>query len=308
VSPAYRRLITLPFTYLAVVATAFLIVDLQPGDPARLILGTRATPAALDSFRNAHGYDRPFLERFARFSWNALQLDLGDSLVQRRPVRTIIFERLSNSARIILTALLLVLFASVLPCLLLSNPRFRFPRLVFGHFLSAVSATPPYVVAIILLLSGGVIAGDVLFFDNIRPTTWILPSLALAAYPAGLLFQLLAQELERTSFSLYALRARAFGFRYRHILFREILRNAAIPAVASLANSVAYFLTGSVFVEAVFGVPGIGLFTYDSIRNKDVPALLGCVVIFAALVCLLSTVFEFCLWLLDPSRRIDADA
>ncbi|MGH8549175.1 MAG: ABC transporter permease subunit, partial [Methylococcales bacterium] len=179
------------------------------------------------------------------------------------------------------------------------------PWLVWlDRFWVAAAAARAYVLAVLLLMVfGGWLELVPTIFDSGQPSSWILPALTLAAYPTAIVLKLFHQEIEVAHRSLYAIRARAMGFSKPFILLAEILPNAITPALAALANSLAFFITGTFFVKVVFGVTGLGSLTYEVIRNNDLALLMGLCIVFAAAISIISTALEVALILSNPRLR-----
>src|SRR3712207_5126426 len=135
------------------------------------------------------------------------------------------------------------------------------------------------------------------------PRSWILPPLVLAAYPTGVVLRLFEHQLRAALSSQYSLRAHSLGFRHRQALFFEALPNALTPSLAALANGLAFFVTGTLFVEVAFGMQGLGGLTYEAVRNKNIPVLVAVCILFTVAITLISTLLEVALILLNPKSR-----
>lgn len=287
------------------VSLAFLLVYALPGDTARLILGQRASAETLEQFRSASGLDQPLASQYVTFIERAAHWDFGESLSQRRAVGDLILERAPQTIKLAFVALTLVfLFAFLMPLLVaLFQPIHRL------HWLSglcgAFAAMPPYVLAVAILLFFGSWLGWVpVLFDPQRLTSWLLPALVLAAYPIAIVVKLFSQQIEIIFRQPYVLRAKAYGFSARTILLTEILPNALTPALGALANNLAIFVTGSFFVEVVFGITGLGGLTYEAIRNRDLPLLMGICITYAVFITMISALLEAALLAANPKMRL----
>ncbi|MGH8759145.1 MAG: ABC transporter permease subunit [Burkholderiales bacterium] len=167
--------------------------------------------------------------------------------------------------------------------------------------LAVLALAPPYVLAIAgLLVGAGWLGWISVVFDPSRFTAWLLPAAALGAYPAALVLRLFAGRLKEELAAPYACRARALGLSLPHVVLREVVPNALPAALAALANSLAYFATGAFFVEAVFGIPGLGRLAQEALRNKDMAVLAGLCLVFAIVVLLLSATLNALQRWLDP--------
>jgi len=298
---AARRLLVLLATVFLVLTLSFFCAYHLPGDPARLILGPRATTAAIQQFRHQAGLDQPVPLQYLRFLERLLSMDLGDSLAQHRSVAELIRERTPDTVGLVSgAAIMLVLFSFVVPILL---RLLRADRLRHGHqvFWTSLAVAPPYVLAVLfLILFAGWLEWVHAIFNPGQLSAWILPCLVLTAYPTALVLKLFESEIGRVLDSGYVARARAYGFSPGSILVSETLPNALAAALAALANGVASFVTGTFFVEMVFGVPGLGSLTYDAIRNNDFPLLLPLCLIFALSIAGISALLDLTQLAINP--------
>ena len=140
-------------------------------------------------------------------------------------------------------------------------------------------------------------------FEPGRLSCWLAAAFVLAAYPTALASRLFHDALAAAMLSEYATRARAQGFSEGAILLREALVNALAAPVSAIANGLAYFFTGTFFVEVAFGIGGIGSLTYDAIRNKDITVLAGVCVLFAFVISAISAVLDLAQHVLSPRLR-----
>jgi peptide/nickel transport system permease protein len=239
--------------------------------------------------------------QYTRFVKRALTLDLGESLVQRRPVADLIRERAGQTAILIVISLgFLALCGLVLPiCLRLVE--WQLPPKVYGSFWTFLAIAPPYVLSILSLLAfASWLRWIPVSFDTTRPSAWIVPALVLAAYPTAVIIRLLNDQIDNVLGSPFIRTARAFGYSEPQVLLSFALPNAITPAMAAFANGVAFFVTGTFFVEVVFGIGGLGTLAYEAVRNKDVSVLVGVSIVFAGAICSISAVLQLLLLALDP--------
>lgn len=299
-----KRLVRLVATVWLIVTIAFFCAYRLPGDPARMILGQRATPESLRDFRQKMGLDQPLVLQYLKFVERVLRLDLGDSLVQRRPVASLIAERGGQTLMLISASLVaLTLFGMAAPILL---RLFRKPLVerLYSSWWIALAIAPPYVLSILALLAfAGWLRWVPVTFNPTLPRAWLLPAMVLAAYPVAVTLRLLNSQIEAALQSQYVRAARAYGYRDVDVLLRFAVPNAITPSVAAFANGLAFFVTGSFFVEVVFGIGGLGTLAYEAVRNKDVPVLVGLSIIFAVAICSISAGLQIVLESLDPRAR-----
>jgi ABC-type dipeptide/oligopeptide/nickel transport system permease component len=287
-----------------ILAISFLVVYSLPGDPARMILGPRADAQTVARFRATAGLDSSILVQFERFTVRIAKLDFGDSLTERRPVIDLIRERSRYTLELILYSMgTLLLFGILVPLGLLAL-RLDWADATIRAFWTILAAAPAYVLSLVTLtLFAGLLEWIPAIFEPMRPLCWVAPALILAVYPTSLVSRLFRNALESSLNSDYAFRARAQGFSEPAIILREALVNSVTAPVSAFANGLAYFVTGTFFVEVAFGIGGLGTLTYESIRNKDVTVLAGVCLFFALLVSMISALLDLAQHLLDPLLR-----
>jgi peptide/nickel transport system permease protein len=168
----------------------------------------------------------------------------------------------------------------------------------------AVGIAPPYVLGVVILaLFAGWLGWVSAIFDPQRISAWILPTLVLAAYPTAITMRLFENQIAGELGKPYVVRAKAMGFSHRTILLCEVLPNALTAALAALANGLAAFVTGTFFVEVIFGISGLGRLTYEAIGNKDIALLAGLCMVFAIAITAISAGLDLAQLLIDPRLR-----
>jgi peptide/nickel transport system permease protein len=287
---------------------SFFAIYRLPGDPARMILGPLASAASVSQFRDQAGLNDSVTNQFGRFVTRVVTLDLGESLTYRRAVMPLIAERSSQTMDLVGSAFITLLtFAVLVPLCLRVLGLSAFDaglRAMWAGF----SAVPPYVLALLTLTTfAGFLQVVPAVFDPDRVICWVVAAFVLAAYPTALVSRIFDDALATAMQSDYATRARAQGFSEASILMRDALINALPAPVSAIANGLAYFFTGTFFVEVAFGIGGIGSLTYDAIRNKDVTVLAAVCLLFAVVISALSTLLDFAQHLFNPRLRRSRD-
>lgn len=280
-----KQILMLLLTLWLLATGVFVCLYALPGDPARLILGPQASADSVTQFRRVAGLEEPIGQQYLQYLMKLVRLDLGSSWLYRRPVATLLLERGGTTLKLVAASGALVLVASfLLPISLrLANAKhwLKAPDAV----LTILATVPPYLLGICALqVFAGWLGWFPVLFEPRHWISWIIPALVLAAYPAALMFRLFDDGLERELSSAYCRRARAFGLPRVHVVLREAMPNAMAAALAGAANSIAFFVTGTFFVEVVFGIGGWGRLAHDAIRNRDLALLGPLCLIFAAIV------------------------
>lgn len=303
-----RRLVSLVVSLWLVSLVAFALLHLLPGDPAVLILGTEASPEALDNLRASLGLDRPPVEQYLFWLAGAVRGDLGTSLRYQQPVAALIAERLPVTVSLATLATLLAVVVAVPVGVLAavrSGSRLDLAALVVSQ---AGVAVPAFWVGIllILVLSVGVRAfptgGFVPWTENpfLALRSLALPAAALSLpMIAGLVRMIRGSMLDELS-KPHVLTARAKGLTERTIVLRHALRAALVPAVTMVGLQLGFLLGGSIVIEQVFALPGLGRLVLFAISNRDVPLIQGVVTFIATLVIGINFCVDVLYVALDP--------
>jgi peptide/nickel transport system permease protein len=283
----------------------FVMIRLIPGDPARLVLGEKATNAAVEAMREKLGLNESYFVQYYKFMKGIVTLDLGTSLKYQRPF----YELLS--LRINVTIMLTVI--STLFSLLISFPLGYYAgkykdKLIDQIFrigaLAAVSM-PSFWVGLLLLILFGVKLrwlpvggwGDTLL-EQLKAL--ILPGLTMSLLTSALLIRNIRNSVVDISNMDYVDFAVSKGISERAVKNRHILRNALISTVTLLLMRMAYMLGGSVIIETVFSLPGIGKLMVDSIFGRDYAVVQALVFIFAFLILAINLITDIIYSFLDP--------
>ncbi len=286
---------------------AFLALQLVPGDPIEIMLMGRATPETVAALHAEFGLDRPIWEQYLRFIAGALQGDFGRSIVQKTEVFGLILNGLPVSLFLIgFGALLSVLIA--VPLAMWAAMRRDRPT---DHVIRIAGmigfAMPPFWIGLILMVVFGLTLGWFPirgFGEGIIGHFYhmFLPSLTMALFLAPILIQSLRAGILDVLESDFIEVARAKGIGERRILVKHVLRNAAIPVITVLAVNVGFLLSGTVIVEFVFTIHGLGSQLVRSVSFRDYPTVQALSLVFAVLVMLVNLLADIAYVLID--RRV----
>lgn len=305
-----RRLLGVVPTAVGITLVTFLLLHLIPGDPALSVLGPRATPRQIAILHREWGLNKPLYEQYWLFLARVVRGNFGNSLYYNSPATRII---LSDST----VTIMLVVYAAVLSVVIavplavvaathkdgLSDQAVRAVPLVGMGMPSAWVA-----IMLILLLGlkvrafpvGGYGEG---FADHLYAL--FLPSLTLALGIAPVLVRSLRSSLIDSLDADYVTTARSKGIPERLVLTRHAIRNAVISSVSVLGLQVAWLISGTVVVETVFALPGVGALMVDSIYRRDFPVVQGITFILAIAVIVVNLATDFFRSVLDPRVRFD---
>lgn len=280
--------------------TAFAV----PADPARLIGGIHATPAALQNIRQVYGLDQPLPVQYLRYMQHVLHGDLGRAFSTSQDVLPAILDRLPATAILAVAGILFEL-AIGLPIGVMAalRPHQSADRLGIMFTLVGFSL-PPFVLGNLLLL---VFAFDSSVFPlggADQPVSIVLPALTLGLGGAAWYSRLLRGTLLDVLHADYIRTARAKGLSWRRVVIRHALRNAIGPVVTQIGLDMGFFLGGVVVVENVFAWPGVGKLAYDAISNDDINLVMGTVLVSAVFVVLANILVDIAQTWIDPRVRL----
>ena len=305
-----RLLLTIPLL-LGIVLLVFLVLKMTPGDPARQIVGLRATETQLNEVRDQLGLNDPIAVQYARYVGRVLHGDLGYSYKSLQPVRTSIAERLPVTLWLLGFGGLLAMLISV-PCGILSALH---PNRATDHVIRALGLVgltmPSFWVGIVLILLVALPTG--LFpaggFGQTVPEhlrSIVLPAVTLAISVAPIQIRSLRASLINVRGSDYVATGRAMGLSESRLMRRFVLRNASPPTISVLALNMGFLLFGAVVIETTFALPGIGQGIVLAARGRDLPAIQGYTLLFAVLVVAVYLVADIVTAVLDPRVEIQA--
>jgi len=288
---------------------AFLLIHLVPGDPVRIMLGAHAPPSAVAQVRRQLGLDRSLVSQFGSFLGGLPRGDLGTSISLQRPVRDIVGPRIWPSVFLLvygtLISLLVAVPLGVCSALYRNRPADHTIRVVATVGL----AMPSFWFGLLLvelfslrlgwLPVSGYGSG---FLGHLESLT--LPAITVGIYLAPLIIRTLRSSLIETLSADFVTSARARGFSETRVVGKHALRNALIATITILAINIGYLISGSVVIENVFAIPGLGSLLVSSIQMRDFPTISALTLIFGVLVILTNLLADLSYALVDPRIRI----
>ena len=287
---------------LAVSALAFLVLRLS-GDVAIALGGEGASEADLQLIRTTYGLDRPLLVQYGAWLWQTLQGDFGESLYFKVPVSELVLQKLPTTMLLGISALLFGLLLAVPLGVAAAIWRNSFvDRLAMGITVVA-QALPTFFVALVLIMVLAV-------WGRLLPVsgsgTWqhfVMPTIALGYYVMPPFMRLIRSNMIEVLSADYVRTARAKGLPATTVVFKHALRNAIVPVVGLAAVQLGFLLGGSVVIESVFALDGLGYLAFRSISYKDFPVLQTIVLLLSLLYVALTTLSDIANVWLDPRLR-----
>ncbi len=306
-----RRIASLILTLAAVSVLIHVIMDLLPGDPAAIMLGTSAAPDTLAALRHDMGLDQPFFVRYVAWALALLDGDLGRSFTYGVPVSELVMERLAVTLPLALIAILLSVAIAIPLGVAAASRRDRFIDHVATVFAQSSIAVPGFWIGLLLILLFSVELGWMPaggfpgWHAGIIPclVALALPAIALALPQAGVLTRVTRSAVLDVLGEDFIRTARAKGIPKKVALWRHAVPNALVPVVTILGLQFTFLIAGAVLVENVFSLPGLGRLAYQALAQRDIVVMQAVVMTFAALVIVMNFVVDLVYLVLDPRLR-----
>lgn len=285
---------------LGVTLIIFIMLALTPGDPARQILGGEATEEQVEALREEMGLNDPLPVRYLRYIWDMLHGDLGTSYSSKQPVTKELLERFP-------TTLLLSILCTVVGAII---------GIVFG-IISAVKqytifdnvsrvlalagiSIPSFWLGLMLMLVFAVNLGWLPASGFYGPSYWILPSVAIATIPISTITRTTRSAMLEVIRQDYMRTARAKGLGEGAVILRHGLKNTLIPVITVIGIQLGRTLAGSIVVENIFSVPGLGSLIVNAIYARNYPIIQGAILFCALTFCLINLMVDILYAYIDP--------
>lgn len=306
-----KRLAVSVLIVFIVTVFSFSIIQILPGDPARIALGEEADQEAVDALRAEMHLDEPVVKQYFLWINDLLHGDFGDSIVERRPVAQIISERLPKTISLGIPALVISVSLGLCAGVISAIKRGKLPDQVVTFFTTLGVGTPIFWVGILgiyffglklhILPIQGYTSPSVDFSQFVRKAVMPVICLAIplvasvARHTRANLLEVINQDYVRT--------ARANGVPEGRVIFQHSLKNALIPVITMIALQVRVVLGGSIVVEQVFNISGIGLLLKTAVGNRDYLIIQGCVLILSMITVGCNLIVDILYGLVDPKIR-----
>jgi peptide/nickel transport system permease protein len=282
---------------------SFMLIRVS-GDPAIALAGEAASPEEIEFVRQQYGFDRPLLVQYMEWARRAIKGDFGESPYLNVPVTQMIGERIGVTMTLGVCALIFAVVLSVpLGVLAAIRPNTWYDRLALG--LSVMGqAMPSFWFGLIMIIFFGVKLRWLPISGSDTLAHFVMPTIALGYYATPAIMRLVRSGMLEVLASDHIRTARAKGLKWGKVLFKHALRNAIIPVVALLAVQLGFMLGGSIVIESVFALHGIGHLAWVSIGRSDLPVVQAIVLLLSSIYVLLTFISDLLNAFLDPRIRI----
>jgi peptide/nickel transport system permease protein len=300
-----RRLFQFLPTLLGITLIIFLVIRLVPGDICRQILGLKARPEAIELCRAQHYFDKPIWYQYIQYLNKLLHGDLGNSYLYRRSAFDLISEKLPVTLQLSGLSIFISILISVPLGILAAQKNESWLDYTLRGFSTTIISMPSFVIGLLLMLFlslrlrlfpvsgyGDTFSSHLLHLFLPALTLAVTTSIILARNLRTNFLEILGQDYIRT--------ARAKGLNHRIVFYKHVLRNALIPYISLLGLNLVWIIGGTVIVEQIFAIPGLGAYLLTSISYRDYEVVQSITLIFALLVMIINLLVDMLYPILDP--------
>ncbi len=308
-----RKILTTILTLLAVTFFVFLSFHVISGDPATSMLGTEATPQKVAALQEELGLNDPVLVQYGRWAAGLLHGDMGTSYSYRMPVTGMVANKIPVTITLTLMAFVLMVVISIPLGIYTAKHEGGVVDRIIYIINQIIMAIPPFFSGILITLIFGRLfklftpGGYVSYEKDFAGFVGYLffPAVAIALPKAAMAVKLLRSSVIKEAKLDYVRTAYSRGNRTNDVLYKHVLKNALIPVVTFLGMALADMIAGSIIIEQVFSIPGLGRILLTSISNRDYPVVMAVIVCIAVLVLVVNMAVDLIYGLIDP--RITAE-
>lgn len=295
-----KRLVAMVPVLLGVTLVIYLILNMAPGDPAKVILGEQATPEQIAELREEMGLNDPVLVQYARYIFNLVQGDMGESYNSGLKCNVEIFARFPNTLRLTICAISLAVILA-LPIGILAAVKQNSLFDGASMFIALIGLSMPvFWLGLLLILFFSLRLG---WFPSSGADGWkslVLPTVTLGFQQMASIARVTRSSMLEVIRADYIRTARAKGVAESKVITKHALKNALIPTVTVVGLQFGGMLGGSVMTESVYAWPGVGRLMVQSINKRDIPMVLGCVIMFSLTSSVVNLLVDVLYGFIDP--------
>ncbi len=331
-----KRLALLVPTLFGVVTLVFFMIALAPGDPARVMLGERASKEKVEQLRHELGLDKPLAEQYTRYLSRVVRLDFGKSIKSGQPVIHDIRQLFPATIELAIFAMIFATFFGIIIGVISATRRNTV--IDYGAMVGALFGVsmPVFWLALVLIMifsvgldllpTGGRInirfyftpitnfylldtfihflkKGDISYFVSVVKHL-ILPSIALGTIPLAIIARTTRSSMLEVLKQDYVKTARSAGIPEKRVIYRYALKNALLPVITVIGLQFGLLLSGAILTETIFAWPGIGKWIYNAIEARDYPAVQGGIIIISTVFVLINLVVDILYTVVNPKVRL----
>ena len=295
-----KRLLMLIPVVIGVTFLVFFIMNVKPGDPGRMILGMEASQEAVDAYNEKLGLNQPFLVRYGQFVLDMCRGDLGSSWYSGDPVSKSIVALFPVTFKISLIAMVVALVIGIPIGVVSAVKQYSLLDRILSIFAMVIASTPSFWLCLLLLL---IFTVQWHLLPAFGLTTWkhyLMPVFVLGANTLGTCIRMTRTSMLEEIRQDYVRTARAKGVVETRVIVKHALRNSLIPVITSVGTNFSAILGTTVYVETIFALPGLGVYLIDAVNAKDVPIVMGCMVVLSICSVLITLLIDLMHAMIDP--------
>ena len=298
-----KRLLMLIPVLLGISLVVLILIDLTPGDPARMMLGAQATQEQVDALREELGLNDPLYVRYGRFIWNVLHGDFGTSLMTKRPVIEDMLYRFPYTLILVSIGTIFSVFLGI-PIGIYAATHQHTWKDNLAIFLALIAVSMPSFWFALLLIRFFAVKLQWVPYSGVETWKgWILPCLAMALGVSALIARQVRSDMLEVLRQDYITTARAKGLSERKVVYRHALKNAMIPVIMVIGGVFGASLGGSLITEVIFSIPGMGQYIMTALSNRDYPVIQSGILIISTLFAIIILIVDVIFALVDPRIR-----
>ena len=309
----FKKFLIMLVTLLAVSFLVFLALSIIPGDAATNMLGTQATQESIEALREEMGLNDPFFVQYFRWLFGCLKGDFGTSYSYHMSVSSLIMDKLPITITLTLFSFIIIFVVSIPLGVFIAKHSGGVIDRVLTVLNQIIMSIPAFFSGIIITLVFGLIlglftpGGFVSYKTDVAGFLGYLmfPSVAIAIPKISMTVKLLKESILEEYKKEYVKTAYSRGNSTTQVLYKHILKNAIIPVITFLGMTLADIVAGSIVVEQVFGIPGLGRILLTSISNRDYPVVQAIIIILAVIILVINFIVDIIYHKVDP--RIDTE-
>lgn len=295
-----KRLLFMIPVVLGISFILFTIMDLTPGDPARMILGDFASQAEVDALREEMGLNENFFVRYGKYVASAVTGDLGKSYRTNDLVVSEIAARFPVTLKISVIAMIIAVLIGIPVGIISAVKQYSVVDILSTMFALLFTSMPAFWLGLLLMLLFSV---QLRLLPSVGSDTWkhlIMPSISLAAAQVATIIRMTRSTMLEVIRQDYIRTAKAKGAAPRRVIFHHAIKNALLPVITTVGLSLSNLLGGALIIENVFGISGLGTLMVTSVKSKDSPMLIGSVMFTAVVAGLVNLGVDVLYTYVDP--------
>ena len=296
----FKRLLMMIPVIIGISFLLFAVMNLTPGDPARLILGEHALQSDVDKLREEMGLNENFFLRYGNYLKDAVRGNFGESYMLGLPVSEVVLSRFPTTLKLATGAMIIAVLIGIPVGIISAVKQYTIIDALSLFSSLLLTSMPGFWLGLMLIL---LFALKLDLLPAIGSDSWvnyIMPSITLAAATLAILIRMTRSTMLEVIRQDYIRTAKAKGAEGKRIIFKHALRNALLPIVTVIGINFGIQLGGSVIIENVFAIPGIGSLMIDSVKMKDAPVVLASVMLVALLGGLVNLAVDIMYIFIDP--------